>query len=410
MSEASGSAGSGPAASQDPAEPPPIGESVTRVHGGTTVISVVLVVAAVYLAKPFLVPLTAALLLSLLIRPLVRFLSRFGLPRWAGAIVLVLGLSVLLLSLVSLALPTATRAVRNLPQTLDTVRERVGALAEPIEQIKEVESKLEEMIEPRPEDAGERSGVRGAGVEGIDEGGHRDEDGLGVAEQEPGREPVPVTVQSYDTLTRVLGVTGSTMFSLLLSVVLAFFLSATDEWVLLRLAKLLPGLGGDDRAAQMLGEMEASLSFYLLTLTAINAGVGVAMTAAAWALGVPQPWALGLIAGLLNYVPYLGAFAALGLITAISVLAFPTLTQAAGPPLAFLVINGLEAYVIGPLVYGDRLRLNPVAILVGLMFFAWLWGLPGVVVAVPVLLCTKMVCEYVPRWSGLGSLIAAAGR
>lgn len=355
-------------------------QTLREMDGGLTVLVVISAVGALYLAKPFLLPIAAALLMSFLLRPMVGVLRRLGLPRFVGAFALLVGGLVLLVSAISLLTPTITQTIADLPETAAIARERIEGISGPVRKTGEVIEQIENM--------GQADAVDNA--EGLERG--RDL-------------PVEVSLASNDRMLTMLGVTGSSMLTIMITVILAFFFAASSETILLRAAEVFPGMQKRKRAESTLRELESEISSYLLTLTGINVMVGLAMTGAAWALGVPQPWIMGLMAGLFNYVPYLGAIAAFGLIAISSLVVMPSLSQAVWPPLAFLVINALEAYVIGPMIYGSRLRLNAVAILVSLMFFTWIWGVPGAILAVPMLVSIRVICSHVPRWQSFERLL-----
>lgn len=354
-----------------------------EMDGGLTVLVVIAAVGAIYLAKPFLLPIAAALLMSFLLRPMVSVLRRFGLPRFVGAfVVLVVGL-VLLVSAISLLTPTLTQTISDLPKTAAIARERIEGISGPVKKTGEVIEQLENF--------GQTEVVDGSSD---------------VVSAQNG--PVEVSLASNDRMLAMLGVTGSSILTILITVVLAFFFAASSETILLRAAEMFPGIEKRKQAESTLRELESEISAYLLTLTGINVLVGLAMTGAAWMLGVPQPWIVGLMAGLFNYVPYLGAIMAFGMIAISSLVVMPSLGQAVWPPLAFLVINALEAYVIGPMIYGSRLRLNAVAILVSLMFFTWIWGVPGAILAVPMLVSVRVISGHVPRWRSFEKLLGPA--
>ncbi len=350
--------------------------TLQRMHGGLTVLVVIAVVGGLYFAQPFLLPITAALLLSFLLRPVVGVLRRGGLPRWAGALSTLLMIVLLLLGSGTLLVGPITRTLQGLPQTVEVVKERLAGISDPLARFTTLLDEVGSLSVPA--------------------------DGK--------LEPLEVQVQSNELLATVVGNTGAAAVGLVLAVILAFFLVASDERVLLRAARMLPGLEDRGRATHALRQLETEVSRYLVTLTLINLAVALAMTAAAWWLGVPRPWLMGLIAGIFNYVPYIGPIAALALIGVSSLLVFESLGQALLPPLAFVTINFLEAYIVSPLIYGERLQLNSVVIIVGLTFFTWIWGIAGSVMAVPLLVCVRVTCAHIPRWQATAVMLGPVRR
>jgi predicted PurR-regulated permease PerM len=133
--------------------------------------------------------------------------------------------------------------------------------------------------------------------------------------------------------------------------------------------------------------------------------VGLATGLAVWALGLPNPVLWGVVSWLLNYIPYLGALVNIGLLAVAGLLTFDALPWALLPAAAFLVINLLESNVVTPFVLGRRLELNPVMVFLGLTFWWWIWGIPGSLLAVPLLGIAKLVCDRIPRLSAVAALL-----
>ncbi|HEX5041741.1 MAG TPA: AI-2E family transporter, partial [Candidatus Polarisedimenticolaceae bacterium] len=186
---------------------------------------------------------------------------------------------------------------------------------------------------------------------------------------------------------------------------LCYFLLASGDFFVEKAVDVLPRLQDKKLAVRLIREVESQVSVYLLTTTLINVGVGVATGLAVWWLGLPNPVLWGVVSWLLNYVPYLGALANIGLLAAAGLLTFDRLTPALLPAGAFLVINLLESNVITPFVLGKRLELNPVMVFLGLTFWWWIWGIPGGLLAVPILGSAKLICDRIPRLSAVAALL-----
>jgi predicted PurR-regulated permease PerM len=112
-------------------------------------------------------------------------------------------------------------------------------------------------------------------------------------------------------------------------------------------------------------------------------------------------------ATLLNYIPYIGAITAIVVSAAVALITFPTLAQAALPPLAYLAFHGLESAFITPFILGRRLELNAVAILIALAFGGWMWGIVGAVIGVPLLVVVKVFCDHFPTMATFGDFLSA---
>ena len=124
-----------------------------------------------------------------------------------------------------------------------------------------------------------------------------------------------------------------------------------------------------------------------------------------WAVGMPNPALWGVVAGLLNYVPYLGSLVTLVLIGIASILTFDDLGRALVAPLLYFAINFAEGYFLTPTIIGRRLTLNPVVVFVGLVFWGWLWGIPGALIAVPLMAMLKILCDHIEPLSPIGEFL-----
>ena len=142
-------------------------------------------------------------------------------------------------------------------------------------------------------------------------------------------------------------------------------------------------------------EIEDHISKYLITVTMINACLGLAGALVFWAFGMPNPMLWGALAFVLNFVPYLGAFTEILIVGLVAAATFPHLGRALLAPAAYLGLAALEANLLTPFVMGRRMTLNPVIIFGSVVFGGFLWGILGVFLAVPALVMLKIFCEHV---------------
>jgi predicted PurR-regulated permease PerM len=137
------------------------------------------------------------------------------------------------------------------------------------------------------------------------------------------------------------------------------------------------------RFIRITNDIEDHLASYVATVTIINFGLGVVVAIGAWLFGLPSPIILGLVAMVLNYVPYLGAACTTVILLGVGLVTFPSLGYALAPPAAFVALATVEGQFITPAVLGHRLTLNPLAVLLAIAFWGWLWGPIGAFLAVP---------------------------
>ena len=191
-------------------------------------------------------------------------------------------------------------------------------------------------------------------------------------------------------------------------IVLLYFLLASGDLFLRKLIRVLPTFEDKKRAVEIAREMEHNISTYLFTVTLINVGVGVAVGVGVWLLNMPNPVLWGVLACVLTYIPYLGAVVGIGTLGLAALLVFDDLGHALAVPAVYLVVSFLEGNFVTPLVLGRRLTLNPVVIFVGLLFWFFLWGIPGALLAVPTLAVLKIVCDHVDTLAPIGEFFGPA--
>jgi predicted PurR-regulated permease PerM len=192
-----------------------------------------------------------------------------------------------------------------------------------------------------------------------------------------------------------------------LCLVLVLFLLASGDLFYEKLIKVLPTLSDKKRALRIAREVEYEVSRYIFTITLINFGVGVVIATAFWLIGMPSPVLWGVMAALLNYLPYLGPGTGVVSSFAIGVVAFDTLGQALLAPLAYLVLAIVEGQLVTPMIVGRRLELNAVVILIAIAFWGWMWGIVGALIAVPLLVTAKIFADHVDGLKGFGEFLAA---
>ena len=164
--------------------------------------------------------------------------------------------------------------------------------------------------------------------------------------------------------------------------ILLYFLLAYDGVFLDKIIRATPRLGDKKRAVSIMRDIEAHISRYLLTITAINIGLGIAVGTTVHFLGLRNPIMWGVMVAAFNFVPYLGALTGIICMTLGAVLSFDSLAI-------------MEGNFITPFVLGRSLTLNPVVILVALAFWGWMWGISGMILAVPILATFKIFCDHI---------------
>ncbi|MDX9972028.1 MAG: AI-2E family transporter [FCB group bacterium] len=319
---------------------------------------VLAVLYTVYFAKPFLLPIVLATLFTLLLRPFVRALARVHSPEPVGAALVILALLGALGGTVYGLVGPAAAWIEDAPEMATRIESKVRPLLRPMAQMSQ---------------ATEEVGQKIAAEDGT----------MTVQLKQPGFGSTILTqVESFLAIAVVV-------------IILMYFLLASGDMFLRKLVKILPNFEEKRRAIEIANEIQHGVSRYLVTVSLIYTGLGVAVGVSMYLLGMPNPVLWGVVAGALNFIPYLGAMVTMVILTAVAILTFDSLLHAMLVPLVFSVITTIEGYVITPTVLGRRLTLNPVVIFVAMTFWWWLWGIVGALLAVPLLAVLKIVCQRV---------------
>ena len=177
------------------------------------------------------------------------------------------------------------------------------------------------------------------------------------------------------------------------TLVVLFYLLVAGETFLRRLVEILPRFAEKRQAVEISLHIERDISLYLITVTLINGVVGLLTFVVMWSCGVANPLLWGTIAFVLNYVPILGAMVGIVIFLMASVLSLGVTWWALLPVGLYFAIHVIEGEIATPMVMARRFTINPVAIILALIFWYWMWGVPGAVLAVPMLAITKIICD-----------------
>ena len=176
-----------------------------------------------------------------------------------------------------------------------------------------------------------------------------------------------------------------------------------------KIVHVMPTFRDKKRAIRIAHDIERRVSRYLFTITVINAGLGVAIGLGMWWLGMPEPPLFGVIAFVLNFIPYIGAVAGVMLALVIGLVSLPDPGQALAAAGIYLGLTSLEGQLITPYWIGRSLSLNTVVVFLSVTLWAWLWSVVGMVVATPLLVSFRVFCEHIPPLEGLGHFLSARG-
>jgi predicted PurR-regulated permease PerM len=329
-------------------------------------IFVLMVLYTLYATAELAIPLVFALLLKMLLQPGVRLLGRLHLPQALAALIMIaLVFGALGGAGYMLAGPAASWA-QKAPQGLPRLEQRLSVLKQPIDRLSAAAQDVEHLTEA------------------------------------PGAPP-SVAVSSGPGLMGVLfSGTRRLLTGLGITVLLLFFLLASGDLFMRRLVEILPSFRDKRQAVAIAHEVESNISAYLVTITVMNLLVGAAAGCSMWLIGLPDPLLWGALAFILNYVLILGPLTGICLFFLIGLLTFGTLWQALLPPAAYLAIHLIEGEAVTPMLVARRLTLNPVLVIGSLIFWDWMWGIPGALLAVPMLAVAKIICDRIRPLAPIG--------
>ncbi len=346
----------------DTLEPTPLLDAAafwrTMSQVATIAMAAIMFGALLFFTRTLLVPVLSALVISLTIGPAVSRAAKHGIPAWLSAlgIVVLLGLA-LYLAVVLLADPTSDLIARS-SEIGAAVKQKFQILERPLAALRELQSNI----------FGADAAKQGLDVNGAE------------------------ILQGIVTV-----VTPAAAEFLLFFATLFFFVLGRNAFRPYAVS-LFSTQQGRLRALKIMNDMEASLSGYLLTITAINICLGIVTIVATWIIGLPGPIVWGALAFALNYIPYIGPGIVNIALFSIGLLTFPSLLPALIAPAVFLTLTFVEGHFITPAIVGRRMYMNPLAVFMSLIFWTWLWGPIGAFLATPIMIMTTVAMHHVyPR-------------
>jgi predicted PurR-regulated permease PerM len=177
----------------------------------------------------------------------------------------------------------------------------------------------------------------------------------------------------------------------LVCIILVVFLVVYGPGVYNTAIEVLPQVRHKSQASQLVADTQRELSRYILTVSLINLGLGLVTAAVLWWMRFEDPLLWGAMVALLNFAPYIGTIISLGILTMAGLSQYGLEWEALLPAGAFFILNTLEAQLITPAVLGRNMQMNPLIIMLWLVIWGWLWGMAGVLIAVPLLVCIRLI-------------------
>ena len=358
-------------AAPDPEDIGPTAEHPTR-NRLLAGIFALLVLYTCAVAAVLIVPLLLAILLSLMLAPAVRLLCRWHMPRVLAALLVLLCALVVTGSLLASLVAPARVWMAQLPKSIGRIELALSDLRRPLS----AASHAGEQIA--------RLGTIGGASKSRQ-----------VVDAGPSR------------VTQMLSATPAVLVSMVATLFLVFIFLLHGDALLRKFVELAPAPRMKKDIVIATRSAQHELSRYIITIAAINTVLGLLTAAALWYLGVDDPLLWGGVVAILNFAPFVGPMLAVMLLIVVGFSRFATPWAALSVPGVFLVLHLLEGQLVTPLIVGRRLALDPVMVFLALMLFGWLWGVTGLLLAMPLLTCVRIVAERVPAWSALAKVLGA---
>lgn len=342
------------------------------------------VLQALNVAADLVVPLLLAMMLKLLMQPVMRVLNhRLRLPLSLAALVVVFGLVLLVAAVfLSIAVP-ASGWLAKLPQGLSSIEKQFAFLRTPLAAAQYAVQEVERIATPHG----------------------------GWSQPQPpssGGSGSSISLSSIG-VSILLG-TQQFFGRLFVLLVALFFMLAAGDTMLRKLVEVTPRLRDKKRLVHIAGEIEANISGYLATITAINLGFGICLGLAAWASGVADALLWGTLAFVLNYIPIIGPVIGIVMMLLVGLITFGQILPALLPAGLYLALHVLEGELVTPMLLARRFTLAPLMVVLSLFFWTWLWGVPGALLSMPLLAVLKIVCDRIPSLAAFGHMLGRPGR
>ncbi len=320
------------------------------------------------LTKALLIPLVLAAFIGLALNPIVAAGARWRLPRWLTAGVLMICLVVGIGSGIGLLAQPAVGWFHRAPAAIRTFVPKFRSLTQPLEAANRATQTL----------------VNGTA-------------------RPTSSTTAPISISAWDVVS-----TAPKVLAAILSVMLlVFFFLVYGDTMLRRLVEITPSFAYKRHAVTIVRGFQAEVSRYLLTALLINASLGALTAGMLWAYKVPDALLWGAVAMFANFIPYVGAIFTTAVLAIVSMLYAKDVSLGVFlPALTFAGITAVEGNLITPMVQGRSMRLSPIAILLWLLVWGWLWGIPGALLAVPMLTCAKLICERVRGWEWFAAIVS----
>jgi predicted PurR-regulated permease PerM len=327
------------------------------------------VLAAAYTASEIILPLMFAITLKLLLQPVMRLLEGLKLPRIIAALLIIFTLLGGIAMLVAALSAPASDWAARLPEGLPKLQQRLSFFRAPVDALLKMTHQIDDL------------GASGAPA------------------------PSSPLLSGSALIASVFSGARGFASALFTTILFLYFLLLAGDTFLRRLVEILPRFSAKRQAVDISLQIEDDISAYLGTITVMNLLVGLATAATMQVTGVGDPVLWGVVAFLLNFAPIIGPIIAIFIFLLAGLLTIDNEWRALAPAASYLVIHMIEGETLTPMLLARRFTVNPLLVVVSLVFWSWMWGIPGAILSAPMLAILKIVCDRVRPFAALGHIL-----
>ncbi len=335
-----------------------------------SVLAILAFLGFLYFASPILIPLALAMYLNLLLSPLVTTLEKIRIPAALSSAFIVLGLFGLLIAAANLLAEPAEEWVEKAPKTFLDVQRKILPFTQPLEEISELAETVDEITA-----ISESSNIQ------------------------------KVEVKPPNLFSRAAEQIPTIALSVTIVLFLTYFLLSAGDSFLRKFVSLGYSFRQKRRILTIVRTIQKEVSVYLVTITIINTGLGIAVAITMHYLGVPNPLLWGALATVLNFIPYMGAIVMALIMLMVGLATFSLPAAIFAPVLSYAGLSVIEGNLVTPSLVGRNLKLQPAIVFLMLIAWGWMWGVVGALLSIPITVAIKVILQKLPEYRYLSMLM-----
>lgn len=358
-----------------------------------------------FFAKAIILPIIFAFLLNFFLSPIIRKLERMRIPPPVGAIIVLMLAVIPFLAVSLLAYYPAKDWIARAPVIFKDIETKVRPIRAPLDEFNKTSEKLSQLVNGEEAEEEEQDVEIPLGF-GRKVRIESDENPIAAAAKDTKKpRPVPVQLEEPSLTGQFINTTSNVAIGVFLTFVLLYFLLAAGDRGLEKMVELMPTWSAKRNIVELTREIQNSISDYLVTTTMINIGLGFVIGTGLGLIGLPNPVLWGVMACFLNFLPFIGCFVGAAIVFLVALVSFDTVSYALLAPAIYLGANLLEGNFVTPTLIGRSISLHPVWLMFFFSIVTWIWGVPGAVVAVPMLAIGKIICDHIEPLHPLGKFL-----